>query len=136
MTGSLSDADDVRAVEAEWLRCIEAGAADDAARLLADDYQLVVLEPTRAVSSRAQWLESLAGFDVHDYRVEEELVHVRGNMAIVLQRVHTDATIFGRSRSGVLVVTDVWRRAEHGAWRLWRRHATPLDRHSHEKEEP
>jgi hypothetical protein len=35
------------------------------------------------------------------------------------------ATVLGEDRSGLFVISDVWRRGEQG-WRVWRRHSTPL----------
>jgi ketosteroid isomerase-like protein len=62
---------------------------------------------------------------VHDWDVEEQLVDISGDTAAVLQRVRMDATVLGQDRSGIFVVSDIWRR-EGGSWRVWRRHSTPL----------
>ncbi len=47
-------------------------------------------------------------------------------LAAVLQRVRMKATVFGQDRSGVFILSDVWRRGP-GGWQIWRRHSTPLD---------
>jgi hypothetical protein len=79
----------------------------------------------------------LPDYVVHRYEVQERIVdmHPDGTIAAVLHRAQMDATVLGEDRSGLFVVSDLWRRdASAGAgggadgrdWRLWRRHSTPL----------
>ena len=35
------------------------------------------------------------------------------------------ATVLGQDRSGVFVMSDIWRHGPDG-WRVWRRHSTPF----------
>jgi hypothetical protein len=35
------------------------------------------------------------------------------------------AIVLGEDRSGLFVISDVWRR-RGGSWKVWRRHSTPL----------
>ena len=105
--------------------CIEQRDAESASQLLDADYALVLVQPARAVMPRARWLEVLPDYVVHAYDVEEQVVDVDGDCAVVLHRARMNATVLGEDRSGVFVITDVWRRRD-GAWRLWRRHSTPL----------
>ena len=74
---------------------------------------------------RARWLEVLTDYVVHEYEVQEHVVDVDEDCAVVLQRVRMAATVLGEDRSGVFVISDVWRRRPAG-WRIWRRHSTPL----------
>ena len=48
-----------------------------------------------------------------------------GDLAVVMHRARIQATVFGADRSGTFVITDVWQRRA-GAWKVWRRHSTPL----------
>lgn len=52
-------------------------------------------------------------------------MHEDGDYAAVLHRDRMRATVLGEDRSGVFVLSDVWRRRDE-RWRLWRRHSTPL----------
>ena len=106
-------------------RCIEERDASGAEDLLDDDYALVLVQPARAVMPRQRWLEVLADYLVHSYNIEEQIVDVDVDCATVLHRVTMQATVLGQDRSGVFVISDVWRLRD-GTWRLWRRHSTPI----------
>lgn len=117
--------DDLHEAIAAFQRCIvdrDRGAAES---VLDPDYALVLVQPARAVIPRARWLEVLPDYVVHDYAVEESLMDVDADLATVLHRDRMSATVLGEDRSGIFVITDVWRRTPEG-WRVWRRHSTPL----------
>jgi hypothetical protein len=97
-------------------------AADD---VLHRDYALCLVVPVSAVMPRASWLMTLPDYVVHEWTVEERQVESSGDVATVLQRGFQRATVHGKERDGVFVITDVWLR-EAGVWRVWRRHSTPL----------
>jgi ketosteroid isomerase-like protein len=109
----------------EFQRCINGRDGAGADRILDADYALVVVIPARAVAPRARWLEMLPDYVVHDYVVEEQVVDEDGDHAAVLSRVRMQATVLGEDRSGVFALSDIWRRSD-GAWKVWRRHSTPL----------
>ena len=96
-----------------------------AAEVIADDFALQLVQPVRNVMNRQVWLEVLADYVVQEWEVEEEIVDVDGDVAAVMRRVRMEATVMGEDRSGVFVVSDLWRRID-GDWRVWRRHSTPL----------
>ena len=90
-----------------------------------DDYALVLVHPSAALMPRARWLEVLPDYVVHSYTIEEQRIDHDDDVAAVLSRVHMQATVLGEDRSGLFVISDVWRRREDG-WRVWRRHSSPL----------
>ncbi len=92
-------------------------------RVLDDDFALVLVQPAPAVMPRSRWLEVLPDYVVDAYDVEEAHVDVDGDTAAVLQRVRMTATVLGQDRSGVFVMSDIWRRGPDG-WRVWRRHSS------------
>lgn len=106
-------------------RCIEERDAALADRLLDDQYALVLVQPQRMVMPRARWLEVLDDYVVHQYEVQEQVIDADTDCAVVLQRVRMSATVLGEDRSGVFVISDIWRR-RGDAWRIWKRHSTPL----------
>jgi ketosteroid isomerase-like protein len=108
-----------------WQRSIEERDVDAAAAILDDDYALQLVQPGRAVVPRAEWLATLREYVVESYAVGESLIDIDGDLATILHRAEMTATVAGADRSGVFVVTDVWRRRD-GVWRVWRRHSTPL----------
>lgn len=96
-----------------------------AEEVLDEEYALVLVHPSAALMPRARWLEVLDDYVVHSYAVEEQHVDQVDDVAAVLSRVRMQATVLGADRSGLFVITDVWRRRE-GGWRVWRRHSSPL----------
>jgi ketosteroid isomerase-like protein len=116
--------DDVVEAADAFQRALEARDVDAVEPLLHEDYALMLLQPARAVMPRERWLEVLPEYRIHEYRIEERIVDRVGDTAAILQRASMRATVLGEDRSGVLIISDVWR--HDGGWRLWRRHSTPL----------
>ena len=108
-----------------WQRAIEARDAEAADAILAEDYALVVTHPEPVVMPREEWLRLLPDYDVRGYEIHHRSVEVRDGVASVVQRVEMDALVAGVDRSGLFVLVDIWVDAG-GAWRVWRRHSTPL----------
>lgn len=119
-------AEDLQEARRRFQRAIEERDGEAARDVLDPEYALVLVQPDRTVMPRATWLDVLDGYVVHEYAEEETVTDVAGDLAVVLQRVRTRATVHGQDRSGRFVITDVWRRSDDG-WRVWRRHSTPLD---------
>ena len=94
-------------------------------QVLAPGFALVMVEPVRSVMARNEWLEVLPDYVVHEWAVEEQIVDVDGDVAAVFERVRMRATVMGEDRSGVYVLSDLWRR-EGGEWLVWRRQSTSL----------
>src|SRR3954451_7411034 len=94
----------------EVQRCIVERDGEAAADVLDTDYALVLVQPVAAVVSRDRWLATLPEYVVHSYDVQESLIDVSGDVAAVLHRAHMHATVGGVDRSGIFVVTDIWRR--------------------------
>ncbi|MGI8706884.1 MAG: YybH family protein [Actinomycetota bacterium] len=109
----------------DWERAIMDRDAAAAKSVLADDYALVLVQPVPVVMGIDEWIALLPDYVVHEWRVEERVVHALGDLAAILQRVSMRATVSGSDRSGLFVISDVWRRS-NGEWRVWRRHSTPL----------
>jgi ketosteroid isomerase-like protein len=109
----------------EWERAIQDRDPDAARRVLAEDYALVLVYPAPSTVHVGAWLAMLPDYVVHEWKVEERVVDVTGNLGVILQRVWMRATVNGADRTGLFVLSDVWRRLD-GEWRVWRRHSTPL----------
>ena len=108
-----------------WQRSIEERDGDAATGYLAADYALELVQPDRAVIPRDDWLATLRDYVVSAYVVEEQIIDLDGDLAVILHRARMQATVFGSDRSGTFVITDIWRRRD-GVWEVWRRHSTPL----------
>ena len=121
----MSDVDELVARADGWQRCIEARDVTGVLDYLDDDYALVLVQPTKSVVKRPQWIETLPDYIEHEYALQERVIDVDGDLGVVLQRVVMRATVLGNDRSGTFVLSDIWRRRD-GAWRVWRRHSTPL----------
>lgn len=116
---------DLTTAVARFEQCIADRDRDAAEQILDEDYALVLVQPTPAVMPRQRWLEVLADYVVHEHVVQESVVDFDGDVATVLHRDQMSATVLGQDRSGIFVITDVWRLRSDG-WRVWRRHSTPL----------
>ena len=108
-----------------FLQCIIDRDAATANEVLDSDYALIVVQPAPAVMPRSRWLEVLDDYVVDAYDVQERHLDVEGDCAVMVHRVDMQATVLGHDRSGLFVISDVWRRRD-GTWRVWRRHSTPL----------
>lgn len=110
---------------AQFDRCVQERDRSTAETLLDSTYALVLVAPSRAVMPRERWLDVLPDYVVHEYVVEEQIVDEDRDHGAVLTRVRMRATALGEDRSGVFVISDIWRKFD-GVWRLWRRHSTPM----------
>lgn len=106
-------------------RVIEARDVEAARAVLDEDYALVLVQPKPLVVTRSQWLGALPDYVVHEWTVQERFVDEDGDCAAVLQKGFQRAVVQGQSRDGAFIVSDIWRRRD-GAWRVWRRHSSPL----------
>lgn len=109
----------------DWDRALATRDEALAREVLHPDFALEIVQPVRSVMRRDVWLEVLADYVVHEWQVEERVVDLTDDVAAVLQRVSMRATVMGEDRSGIVVVSDVWRCLD-GRWVVWRRHSTPL----------
>ncbi len=116
---------DLDAALADFRRCVNERDHSTAERVLDEHFALVLVQPTPVEMPRDRWLDTLEDYVVHSWEVEEQRVDVDGDVAAVLQRVRMRATVLGQDRSGVFVISDIWRR-RGDEWRVWRRHSTPL----------
>jgi ketosteroid isomerase-like protein len=116
---------DLELAMTEFQRCIAERDVEAAMGVLDADYALVLVQPVGAVVSKDRWLATLPDYVVHSYDVQEQIIDVDSDVAAVLHRVQMQATVSGVDRSGVFIVTDIWRRRD-GQWRVWKRHSTPL----------
>jgi hypothetical protein len=116
---------DLTLAMSEFQRCIDERDQVGAEVILDADYALELVHPVAAVVPRDGWLAALPDYVVHSYDVEEQIIDADVDVAIVLHRAHMRATVNGVDRSGVFIVSDVWRLRD-GRWRVWKRHSTPL----------
>jgi hypothetical protein len=116
--------DDLAAAMARFDHALQERDTGLAAECLHEDFALMLVHPAPATMPRHRWIELLPDYVVHDWQVEEQTTEVDGDCAAVHQRVAMKATVLGEDRSGIFVITDVWRRGADG-WRVWRRFSTP-----------
>ena len=127
MTDEADVAAEVLARADAWQAALEARDVDGVQDYLHADYALMIVQPRPFTMPREQWLRLLPDYVVHGYEIQEREVTVAGDCAAVLHRALQRATVAGEDRSGPFVITDVWLRDADGAWRVWKRHSTPLN---------
>jgi hypothetical protein len=108
-----------------WDEVVATRDQDAALTVLDEDFALVLVHPTPARVPLVQWLATLPDYVVHSWEVQERQVDVSADVAAILQRVDMRATVLGQDRSGIFLVSDIWRRHD-GEWWAWRRHSSPL----------
>jgi ketosteroid isomerase-like protein len=130
----VSDADEVRAANAELYAAIEAGDVERIQKLWDDADDLVCVHPGwPAVRGRSRvlrsWAVIMANTAYIQFFLTEAEVAVTGDVARVscehslLTRV-TDAEA-GLGETARVVATNVFRRRPDG-WRLWSHHGSPV----------
>jgi ketosteroid isomerase-like protein len=119
-----STVEELRARALGWQSSILRQDVEGVQQFLAPDFAVVILQPTRAVAPRKQWLKTITDYRIHAYHVEDEIIDVDGDLGVILQRIRMKATVLGQDRNGIFIHTDIWRRTDQ--WRVWRRHSTPL----------
>jgi len=117
--------DDLQKAMATFERLLKERDTALAASCLHDEFALVLVHPAPATMTRARWIELLPDYIVHDWQVEAQSTEIDGDCAAVHQQVAMNATVLGEDRSGIFVITDVWRHST-GGWRLWRRFSAPM----------
>ena len=89
------------------------------------DFNLVVLFPTLARVTRAEWLATLPDYVISGWVTKISEWDVSDDLAVHTHVVDQTAIVLGVDRSGPFTITDVWKRSD-GAWKVWRRVSTPL----------
>lgn len=112
---------EVRATAAAWGEAIQQRDVEAAGRILGAEYALMA--PGLGEMPRAKWLESLPSYVVHSYEHTDVRVHVYGETAVMRSRYKQQATVFGKDRSGEMLVTDVWVKRD-GRWQVVARHTS------------
>jgi hypothetical protein len=108
-----------------FARCVMERDEKLATSVLDDEFALELVHPAPAVVPRASWLAMLPDYVVHSWTEHDRALSVDGDCATLLHRVDMSATVLGEDRSGLFVMTDIWRRRPEG-WRVWRRHSSPM----------
>ena len=108
-----------------WQDAIERRDVAAAEALLHDEYSMVLVHPRPTLVPRKRWLEMLPDYVVHEYAIHNRHTDLDGDTAAILQQIYQRATVLGEDRSGMFIITDLWRKVE-GEWQVWKRHSTPL----------
>lgn len=72
---------------------------------------------------RAQWIAALPEYVVHFYGFDDVRIDVYREVGLMRSRYHQHETVFGKDRSGELLLTDVWVKRD-GRWQIVARHSS------------
>ncbi len=115
---------EVRAASAAWSEIIMKRDVAGADRALGAEYSLMA--PGIGEMPRAEWLASLPEYVIASYEFTDVKIHVYGETTAVMRsRYRQTATVFGKDRSGAMLVTDVWVKRD-GRWQVVARHTSFL----------
>ena len=111
--------------DAQWSEALLARDTVSVVPFMDDDFTLVVLFPSLARVTRAEWLSMLPAYVIAGWVTKASEWDLDDDLAIHTQLVDQAAIVMGVDRSGPFTITDVWRRSD-GVWKIWRRVSTPL----------
>ena len=114
---------EVRTAAAAWADAIMRRDRGAAEQILGAEYSLMA--PGIGEMPRAQWLENLHDYVVHSYEFITVKIQVYGETAVQRSHYKQHATVFGKDRSGEMLVTDVWVKRD-GRWQVVARHTSFL----------
>lgn len=112
---------EVRAASSVWAEAIKNRDVAAAERILGEEYSLMA--PGLAEMPRAAWLSSLHDYVVHSYSFDDVKIRLYGETAVMRSRYTQSATVFGKDRSGQMLITDVWVKRD-GRWQVVARHTS------------
>ena len=112
-------------LDAQWYAALIARDVVAVLPFMDDDFNLVVLFPTYARITRAEWLATLPDYVVSAWDTKISVWDISEDLAIHTHLEDQTAIVLGVDRSGPFTITDVWRRSQ-GVWKVWRRVSTPL----------
>ena len=114
---------EVREAAQRWSDAIANRDVATAEQILGPEYALMAAG--LGEMPRDKWLAALPEYVIHSYSFDDVKLHVYGDTAVMRSRYHQNATVFGKDRSGAMLVTDVWVK-RGGRWQVVARHTSPL----------
>lgn len=112
---------EIRAASIQLATVVERRDVAGAELILGTEYALRA--STLGEMTRAQWLAALPEYVVHSYGFDDVRIDVYGEVGLMRSRYRQQATVFGKDRSGELLVTDVWVKRD-GRWQIVARHSS------------
>ena len=119
----MSYEDEVRTQASAWTDAIIRRDVTAADRILGEEYALMA--GGLGVMPRDKWLAALPDYVTHAIEFSDVTIRVYGETAVMRSRVKQSATVFGKDRSGEMLVTDVWVKRD-GRWQVVARHTSFL----------
>lgn len=115
---------EVRTAFDAWSNAIARRDVAAAEAFLAPEYALMA--PGIGEMPRDKWLAALPDYVIQSYEFSDVKLQIYGETAVVRSRYRQQATVFGKDRSGAMLVTDVWVKRD-GRWQVVARHTSFLD---------
>ncbi len=112
---------EIRTASAAWADAIARRDVVAVEHILGAEYSLMA--PGLGEMPRATWIASLPEYVVHSYAFHDIRIYVYGEAAVMRSRYEQRATVFGKDRSGEMLVTDVWVKRD-GRWQVVARHTS------------
>ena len=117
---------DVKTLEAEWRDALLAKDADALRRLIHPQYKLVGIRSTGSVAvDLEQWIAALRRMDIAALEVRVTDCVALDNVIVATVDAQWKVRYLGQPIDERVLLTDVWVR-EDGAWRVLRRHSSPV----------
>ena len=115
--------DELATLSQQWMEAAKQHDTKTLERLMAEDFTLV--HPSQdTVTTRAQWLSNLTGFEMKQFRYTHlKVVHYGPSLAVVSALFITDTVVNGVPFPPKTSCIDVWQKRD-GTWQVVTRYAT------------
>jgi ketosteroid isomerase-like protein len=109
---------EIKQLENEWIRAVRDRDFAALERVLSPEYTFTVAVAGKPLSTmnRDAYIHRAKGYVVTESRIDESLVRVYGDVAVVTSRYTQKATLHGHDRSAEFLLTDTWVKRD-GTWR-------------------
>jgi ketosteroid isomerase-like protein len=115
---------ELRALTERWVEAVAARDMPTLDRLLGAEFTFTTGH--RGTLGRGEWLETTQRrYVVEEHELEEVVVDVFGDAAVVRSRLRQRGAMGGERRDLTYLLTDTWIRRD-GSWQVVSRHSSPL----------
>jgi ketosteroid isomerase-like protein len=118
------DRDELRRLQHDWMRAVQARDMDRLEDLVADGFRFTAVHLHPEPMTRDQWMDAArGGYTIVTFAYEDMEIEVFGDTGVVHSRYSQIASFATVSLSNLFRLTDVWARM-NGRWWVVARHSS------------
>jgi ketosteroid isomerase-like protein len=122
---TLSDSDQVIALERQWAHAMATGDLETLDAMVTRDFNLAIAAQGMPLQTtqREHWLSVMPAYKIHEMTLDDIHANIYGDIAVVTLLWTQKASVQGKDRSGTFFITDIWRKTDDG-WKIAERHSS------------